>query len=628
MPRRIALSGLALDVLAWHALPAVFLFLYVSGNFLAADAVVPHLRVVWLALLPLAVLRLGVALSGLRARAARVASSLAASLLLALMLSYYVLVLIGLHSWGRVVSWDLVVSYGAQFSRLADALDLSLPVAIGVPVLVYIGLFIAAWVYLGYFDWTPHLRRAVSTPLFAFIAFAASMVWTIEFYSFAAAPPTQYSEPVSLTFYPNEEAWDVQGHAVDRVTAASLGAAEEAARRAYVAASSAKRKNVILIVVDALRADHMGVYGYRRDTTPNLTRLENAGMLRKAASVHAACASSFCGLLSISTSRFLHQLSERAITLPEVLKRHGYRIHMVLSGNHALFYGLRKAYGEVDSYFDANERRSLEYMNDDRLVLERLAGFPSWDGEPVMIQLHLMSAHPMGSRDRALAMYAPAANYAVLVNRKSGPGGEPGEQAINYYDNGVLQADAVIAGILEALGRKGYLKNTVVAITADHGEALGEHGLFQHANSVREEVLRIPFVLLSYGYRPTDAIDGHAHASQVDIAPTLLAELGMPLPRSWKGTPLQTSVSRDFLYFQELWEAGLYDVRDARNFWKYWTNLKTGEEYAFNLGVDPGERLNAIDTVPPEKRRAWRAQLLAEGPLHVKGRPDQEPVKR
>src|SRR5688572_10460976 len=73
MVPRIALSGIGLDVLAWHALPAVFLFLYVSGNFLPADAVGPHLRVVWLALLPLVVLRLGVALLGLRAGAARVA---------------------------------------------------------------------------------------------------------------------------------------------------------------------------------------------------------------------------------------------------------------------------------------------------------------------------------------------------------------------------------------------------------------------------------------------------------------------------------------------------------------------------------------------------------------------------
>ena len=614
-----ALTGVVLDVLAWQAMPAMFLFLYVSRNYLPAEAIVPHLRVALLALIALVTVRLGLALV-LRPAGARVAAALAASLLLALMLAYYVLVLVGLQTWGRVVSWDLITSYGAQFLRLADALDLAAPVAIGVPILVYSGLSIAAWIYLGYFDWAPHLRRVLSTPLIAFITLAAGMVWAIELYRFVAAPPTQASEPVSLTFFPNEGAWDAHGHVVDRLMAANLEAAEEAARRAYVPAASMQRRNVILIVVDALRPDHMGIYGYRRDTTPHLARLEGAGVLRKAASVRASCASSFCGLLSISTSRFLHQFSESAITLQEVLRRHGYRVHMILSGNHAMFYGLRKAYGAVDSYFDGNERRSFKYENDDRVILERLAGLPAWDGEPVMFQFHLMSAHALGARDGARAKYAPAANYALLVNRDAESSRGPSERAINHYDNGVLQADAMIGGILEALGRKGYLENTVVAITADHGEALGEHGLFLHGNSVREEALRIPFVLVSYGYRPTAALDGHALASQIDIAPTLLAELGMPRPRTWRGAPLQASASRDFLYFQELWEAGLYDLRDAGSLWKYWTNLKTGEEYAFNLSVDPRERLNAIDQAPPELSRAWRAQLLAKGTLHVRGR--------
>jgi glucan phosphoethanolaminetransferase (alkaline phosphatase superfamily) len=614
------LSAIALDVLAWQAMPALFLSLYVIHNYVPAEAIGPHLRVVWLPLIAFVTFRLGIALSGLRPAAARVAVALAASLLLAVMLAYYVLLLVGLQTWGRVVSWDLITSYGAQFFRLADALDVAIPVAIGIPIVVYSGLFIAAWVYLGYFDWAPYLRRGLSTPLFIFMTLVAGMIWAIELYRFVAGPPTYDSEPVSLTFFPNEGVWDVQGHVVDRVMAAHLDAAEEAARRAYVPAASAQRRNVILIVVDALRSDHMGIYGYRRDTTPHLARLESAGMLRKTASMRSSCASSVCGLLSISTSKFLHQFSESGMTLQEVLKRHGYRVHMILSGNHALFYGLRKAYGPVDSYFDGNDRRSRQYENDDRLILDRLAALPAWDGEPVMLQFHLMSAHPLGARDSARAKYAPASNYVFPVNRDAGASQRPSERTINYYDNGVLQADAMIGGILQALGRKGYLENTVVAITADHGEALGEHGLFLHANSVREEVLRIPFVLVSYGYRPAAALDRRAIAAQIDIAPTLLAELGMPPPRTWNGGSLQQPVSRDFLYFQELWEAGLYDVRDANNLWKYWTNLKTGDEYAFNLSVDPREQLNAIEKVPTELRRAWRARLLAKGALHVSDR--------
>lgn len=625
------LRGLAMDVVAWHCMPAAFLFVYVDRHLLPADAIGPHLRVVWLLFLGLVLFRLVVSLSGISAAAARVATSLAASVLLALMLSYYVVVLIGLQSWGRVVSWDLITSYGGQVFRLLDALEIPLAFAIGVPVLGYLALLLAVWAYLGYVDWTPLVRRALSAPLFALLLSAGSMAWLIELYNFVAGPPTRESEPVSLTFYPDEGAWDVQGHAVDGLKMAKLDASENAARNAYVPASSADRKNVVLIVVDALRPDHMGIYGYGRDTTPNLQRLDKAGMLRKAAPVRASCGSSVCGLLSISGSRFPHQLSERPFALQEVLKRHGYRIHMILSGNHTLFYGLRKAYGEVDTYFDTQQKRT--YMNDDRLVLERLSSFPSWDGQPVMIQFHLMSAHPLGSRDAKMAKYAPAANYGFLANRDVQVDGRPAERAINYYDNGVVQADAMIRGILESLERKGYLKNTVVAITADHGEALGEHGRFQHSNSVREEVLSVPFLLLSYGYRAAKPLDGHALASQVDIAPTLLAELGMPRPGTWQGAPLQQRVFRDFLYFQELWEVGLYDLRDPRNLWKYWTNIKTGEEYAFNLTIDPGEGLNAIGKASREQRRDWRLELLAKGPLRIKDRPlrikdrpDQDPA--
>ncbi len=612
------LTGVVVDVLAWYAMPAVFLFLYVGRHYLPAEAIVPHLRVVCLTLLALVTFRLGLALAGLRPARARIAAALAASLLLSLMLAYYVLLLVGLQSWGRVVSWDLITSYGGQFFKLADALDLAAPVAIGVPILVFAALSATAWIYLGYFDWAPPLRRALSTRLIAFMALAAGMFCSLELYRFVAGPPTQESEPVSLTFFPTEGVWDIQGHVVDRMMAAHLDAAEEAARKAYVPAASTQRKNVIVIVVDALRPDHMGIYGYQRDTTPHLSRLERAGILRKA-SMRSSCASSVCGLLSISTSRSLHQFSQRAITLQEVLKRHNYRVHMILSGNHASFYGLRKTYGPVDSYFDGDEGRSLEYLNDDRLVLERVAGLPHWDGEPVMFQFHLMSAHPLGARGAARLAYAPAANYVLAVNRDAASSGRPGERAINFYDNGVLQADAMIGNILDTLKRKGYLENTVVAITADHGEALGEHGLFQHGNSVREEVLRIPFLLVSYGYRAAAALDSRVLASQIDIAPTLLAELGLPRPRTWNGAPLQQAVARDFLYFQELWEAGLYDLRDADSRWKYWTNLKTGEEYAFNLSVDPREQSNQIDHAPAELTRAWRARLLAKGALHVKG---------
>lgn len=603
------LRGLALDLVAWWAMPAVFLYLYLTRYLAPADAVAPHLRAVLLPLAAVQLLRLLLGAARMRPAPARLAVASIAGLLLSVMLAYYALVLTGLDAWGRVVSWDLITSYARQAPELGDALGVSPALALAAAAGVYAAFAGVAWFHLRRFNWVPAaLALCPSRWPVPLALCAGAAVVAIELHEFVVGPPIAQFEPFSLTFYPTRAAWNFQGLSVDRLRMVQLDAAEEAARAAYVPATRQERRNLVLIVVDALRPDHMGVYGYARDTTPNLSRLERAGRLRKA-QIHAACSSSFCGLLSIASSKFLHQFSERPITLQEALRRNGYRVHMLLGGNHTLFYGLRKVYGEVDTYFETGELRSMRYMNDDRAVLDRLDAFPDSDGVPVMFQFHLMSAHVLGNRDPALARYAPAANYGFAPNRD--PGEQPAERTVNFYDNGVLQADAVIGALLETLARKGYLQDAVVAITADHGEGLGENGLFMHANSVREEVLRVPFLLLSYGGRATSPLSADHRGSHVDIAPTLLGELGIPRPSTWTGMALQQPQTRDFLYFRERSEAGLIDLREPATVWKYWLDARSGREYAFNLSTDPGERTNAIADAPLQRRREWRLRVLA-----------------
>jgi glucan phosphoethanolaminetransferase (alkaline phosphatase superfamily) len=616
------LRRVALDVAAWYAAPAVFLALYVGRELAPVESVAPHLRIVAVALVALWMVRLATAAS-LGARAARIVGAALGALFLAAVLAYYTLVLIGLQAWGRVVSLELLVAYGSQLSKFAEALGIALAPAAAVLAGALALLAAATWLYLGRFDWAPLAARAIRAPLVALIVVAGTAACGLEFYRFLAGPPTAEYEPLSLTLNPLLAARDVNGHAVDRLAAARRDAVQDAARRAYRPAAGAQRRNVILIVVDALRADHMGIYGYGRDTTPHLQTLQRAGKLRLAPSARAVCASSMCGLLAIATSQFVHQFSDRPITLQEVLRRHGYKVHMLLAGDHTLFYGLKQAYGEVDSYFDAQAAGQMRYMNDDRVVLDRLAGFEPWDGRPVMMQFHLMSAHSLGARDPKSVRYTPARNYALM--HEAGDDVEASTSAVNFYDNGVLQADAMIGALLEMLARKGYLHDAVVAITADHGEALGEHGLFQHANSAHEEVLRVPLVLLSYGYVPAARIDGERLASQVDIAPTLLAELGLPVPATWQGRALQQAAAAPFVEFQERWEIGLFDLRDPHKLWKYWFDMRSGAEYAFDIAADPHERFNLIGRVPTPLAADWRSRVLASASVGGERRPGQDP---
>ncbi|HYH40455.1 MAG TPA: sulfatase-like hydrolase/transferase, partial [Burkholderiales bacterium] len=374
------------------------------------------------------------------------------------------------------------------------------------------------------------------------------------------------------------------------------------ARAAYQPNPLALKRNVVLIVVDALRADRMGVYGYPRGTTPNLDRLAAAGVVRKPAQTRSACSASVCGLVSLLTSKFVHEFSARPVSLHEILKLHGYRIQLILGGDHENFYGLKQLFGQVDDYHDGSHSRGA-YSNDDGLVLERVEALPRWDGAPVLIQFHLMSTHILGRRHKEHSPFSPAASYAIPANRHP-------PLVDNFYDNGVTQADAVIHRILGTLRDKGYLRETLVVITADHGESLGEGGRYSHSQSVAEEAVRIPLLLVAYGYRASGGWREGIVASQVDVAPTIVAELGIAPARTWSGMALQSAFTRPFTYYQEGYAAGLIDHRDARRPWKYWVDSKGAREHAYDLAADPGETSNVISAVPEILKREWRLEYL------------------
>src|SRR4029079_12988499 len=115
----------------------------------------------------------------------------------------------------------------------------------------------------------------------------------------------------------------------------------------------------------------MQVYGYERPTTPFLSQMVANGSAVRVRRTQSVCSESACGLLGIGSSRYVHQFLDKPLTLPEVLRLQGYEAHMVLSGDHTNFYGLRTMYGEVDSYFDGT-MSPTGYANEDALVLDAL----------------------------------------------------------------------------------------------------------------------------------------------------------------------------------------------------------------------------------------------------------------
>jgi len=268
--------------------------------------------------------------------------------------------------------------------------------------------------------------------------------------------------------------------------------------------------NLVLITVDALRADHMGVYGHGRHTTPNI----DAWARRATVFERAYCPTPHTSfsLTSILTGRHMYAVTggEHA-TSADVLRRHGYRTAAFFPP--AVFFVDRNRFASFE-----NRRFGFEHVVYDRADAQRrvdqaitfLRLAPR--GKPFFIWLHLFDPHEPYRRH---------------------PRHDFGPRAIDRYDSEIAHVDRHLGRLLACLSRD-HPRNAV-ALTADHGEAFGEHGLHYHGSALYEEQIRVPAVVMVPGVQAR-RVRGAVHS--LDLPVTLLALAGVPIPSHERGTDL------------------------------------------------------------------------------------------
>ena len=593
------LRALTYELAICSVLPAVFLLAYVRNNGGGGAAVLAHANLLLTLWLGLFAFRMALARL-LGASPSRWASASLCAGIVMVLAAYYVVVIVGLRAWSRVASWRLLTSYAGQVDDLAAAMGFSLWPLLTAAVIAFaaIAWAFATWPMKG--DAAGLLVGKLRPGWSLLLAASLASLALLRTYDFLGDPPTQQAEPVSLTFFP--------GLTPSRADASGWrGKADALAQAEYRPNPGAARRNVILIVGDCLRADHLEVYGYSRPTTPYLAELVRTAGAQISRPLTAVCSESSCGLMGILRSQYVHEFTGRGMSLTEVLRRHGYAIHLVLGGDHTNYYDLKLTYGAAETYFDGSMVPEA-YANDDELVLARTRELPNWDGRPQMLQFHLMSSHGLGKRRAGSEVWRPV-RHPYLFRTLSGKSIDPAVQ--NYYDNGVRQFDQVVRELLAELRGKGYLQQALVVITGDHGEMLGEHDVAGHGNSVHEGALRVPLVMVRYGYTSAAAIGGSDAGAQVDIAPSILHELDMPLPSNWSGQPLQRQpFRRDFAYFQQAALAGLLDYRHSPRVLKYWRDFGNGREFAYDVAADPHEATDLFGRLPEGLKAEWRQLVL------------------
>lgn len=423
-------------------------------------------------------------------------------------------------------------------------------------------------------------------------------------------------------------------HELDNVR---LAAAIEdiASRGAYGKPAPVGRKHVVLIMVDSLRSDRMGLYGYHRPTTPFLSSLHERKQLHRVDIALSTCSESFCGIASVLSSRPFHQISSYNFKLHSLLRDQGYRNTFYLSGDHRGWNYLFDFYGtDVDAIHDF---KSLERdpPNDDRIPLDAFANVPAAGAQPNFFYFFLMSSHFYGKRLPEYERFLPADTDAMRVMtfwgelagaqrvdgtmRSQRVGRREVEAVPNRYDNGVLQADAYIARIFAILEAKGYLRDSIVVIVGDHGEGLGEHGHVGHTRYLFQEDIGVPLLIYDGEAASSESELPYLNsrfATQVDVAPTILDRLSLPIPSGWQGHSLmKPPKDRVTLHQTRRGQSTCFALveQSGESVTKY---MRCGDasarEFVFDLKADPQEHSNLVDT---DDGRRDRYRLLLDGRL-------------
>jgi arylsulfatase A-like enzyme len=293
-------------------------------------------------------------------------------------------------------------------------------------------------------------------------------------------------------------------------------------------------RNLVLISIDTLRADHVGLHGYRRDTTPRLDAFARRSVWFERAVAQASSTAPSHGALL--TSRYPSSYGEPpwpggppdwVDTLAEVLQRHGFATWGFVDGGY-----MRRVFGFAQGF---------DHFEDERVKIKRMLGkvgawLDSHRPERFFLLVHCYDVHtpynPPPPYDRMFVdpayagTFRPnAAQFAAAEKGRLPFGPEDRAFAIGRYDGGIRYTDDQIGGFLDDLDRRGLLESSVVVITSDHGEEFGEHGRYGHWQLYYHANLHVPLIIHAPGLAPRAV--GEV-VELVDVVPTVLELLRLP----------------------------------------------------------------------------------------------------
>jgi choline-sulfatase len=378
-------------------------------------------------------------------------------------------------------------------------------------------------------------------------------------------------------------------------------------------------RNVFLITIDTLRADHVHCYGYDRIQTPALDQLATEGIrftqaFTPSPITNSSHASILTGLLPSShgVSDFGVPLAEGHTTVAQLLQKRDYRtaafIGAVILDSKALAPGFERGFDFYDN-FPAQAETKSRWGRVERRGMEVVQHAETWlsahSAGPHFVWLHLYDPHDP---------YEPPPPYSTTYKDR-------------LYDGEIAYADSALSHFLAYLKKLGWYEGALIIVVGDHGEGLGEHHEDTHGIFLYDSTTHVPLIVKL----PSEREAGKSVGAQVrttDIMPTILGLLGVAAPANLDGDSLEP-----FLTGAEAAPRTVFGQTDypLRFGWAPLRSIRTEDSKfieapkpeLYDLHNDPGESRNHY--VPwdgtVQKLRKSLAELSAKSPAHAKTSP-------
>ncbi len=344
--------------------------------------------------------------------------------------------------------------------------------------------------------------------------------------------------------------------------------------------------NILLYVVDALRADHLDNYGYPFTTAPNLCRLSDNGALFERFFSSETSTGPSMATLATGVDALVHAypwetpgLPEQLVTFPALLRANDYVTGAVSENPFTPPY-LAGAPAYSERVFLEEETGALK----GRTAETAIRFMYRYADRPFFLYVHTMECHD--------GLHPSWGRKARPHSKANGTQRTPAESG---YDESIHFADSNFGRVLNALDGLGLAGSTLVVFTSDHGEALGEDGRTGHGYPPFLEQIHVPLIMRWPGkIAPKQRFQ--PMAGMVDLTPTLLSVAGLPVPAHWKGRNLlslatgnSSILSEEYVFANQGSGAG-----PTTAFWRNWKLSRTpdGQTRLADWTRDPLEHEN------------------------------------